>query len=200
MGFFVSHFLSLEQIKKLAVERKLQQSNYAGEIFATEFLLFAQNNDELINGANDKQSQANNANDNYSQANNPQNIGAKSQNNDDIYVVDVRTKAEWQFSGTAELGGLNAKLLCFEWVTYPDFAANPHFVEQVTNVIVNKKSAIFFLCKTGIRSYQAANILAEHGYENCFNITHGFEGAHNNNMQRGKVNGWKAEGLPWKQP
>ncbi len=119
--------------------------------------------------------------------------------NETAYVVDVRTKAEWQFSGIVDLTQVKAKLLCVEWVSYPDFNANPSFVEQVKREIIDKHAIILFLCKTGGRSQMAANKLAEAGYENCFNVTHGFEGDHNEQMQRGRINGWKAEGLPWKQ-
>ena len=115
------------------------------------------------------------------------------------YLLDVRTKAEWQFAGVADLQGLPAKLLCIEWVNYPDFAANPSFIQYVSNEIDSKNAVIFCLCKTGGRSHQAANKLAGLGYVNCFNITHGFEGDHNDAGQRGKINGWKAEGLLWKQ-
>jgi rhodanese-related sulfurtransferase len=119
--------------------------------------------------------------------------------NQPSYLLDVRTKAEWQFSGLADLKQVSAKLLCVEWLNYPDFVANPNFVQYVNNEIEAKDAVIFCLCKTGGRSHQAANKLTELGYANCFNITHGFEGDHNEAGQRGKVNGWKAEGLPWKQ-
>jgi rhodanese-related sulfurtransferase len=116
------------------------------------------------------------------------------------YLVDVRTSPEWKFTGTPALEETKGKLLTLSWVNYPDFAANPHFLAELKTEITTIDMPIFFLCKTGGRSFQAANKVAEMGYTSCFNITHGFEGDHNEAGQRGCVNGWKAEAIAWKQP
>lgn len=121
------------------------------------------------------------------------------QENDSV-VVDVRTNAEWKFVGTPDLNSTKSQLLCLEWLKYPDFEANSHFITDIMRLIQDENMPIFFLCKTGGRSAMAANAAAQFGYKNCFNIMHGFEGDHDGNLHRGFVNGWKAEGLPWKQP
>jgi rhodanese-related sulfurtransferase len=73
-------------------------------------------------------------------------------------------------------------------------------LQQIENEILDKNSQIFFMCKTGGRSLDAAIFATEiGGYKNCFNITNGFEGDANENNQRGKINGWKALNLPWLQ-
>jgi rhodanese-related sulfurtransferase len=115
------------------------------------------------------------------------------------YIVDVRTVPEWQFSGVPQMNGTEAQLATISWVRYPDFEANPAFVNEVQQAAPDTSLPIFFLCKTGGRSHQAANALAALGYMHSYNILNGFEGDMNEKRQRGTVNGWKAEGLPWTQ-
>ena len=115
------------------------------------------------------------------------------------YVMDVRTSAEWSFSGVPSLQGTQGNLACISWLRYPDFEANPAFRQEMEKHVTDAYIPVFFLCKTGGRSHQAANHAAAHGYPYSFNILHGFEGDHNAKGQRGQVNGWKAEGLPWTQ-
>jgi rhodanese-related sulfurtransferase len=63
----------------------------------------------------------------------------------------------------------------------------------------SKEAKLFFICRTGGRSDFAARLTSELGYTKCFNITSGFEGDLDSSHQRGKMSGWKAENLPWKQ-
>jgi rhodanese-related sulfurtransferase len=114
-------------------------------------------------------------------------------------VIDVRTAPEWSFSGVPDTHETHGTLACISWVRYPDFDANPAFAETLEHYAKDKNIPLFFLCKTGGRSHQAANKAAMLGYSYSFNLTHGFEGDANSAGQRGKVNGWKAEGLPWTQ-
>lgn len=114
-------------------------------------------------------------------------------------LVDVRTDAEWKFSGTPDLSATNKRPILLSWRYYPDFAANIHFISELSARVPDKETAIFFLCKTGGRSFEAANALASEGYTQCFNVTGGFEGESNAQGQRGRLNGWKAEELPWQQ-
>jgi hypothetical protein len=39
---------------------------------------------------------------------------------------------------------------------------------------------------------------AEDGYRLAFNIIEGFEGDKDDSERRGRVNGWRKAGLPWK--
>ena len=57
-------------------------------------------------------------------------------------------------------------------------------------------------CRSGGRSAMAANLLAQAGYKNVYNITDGIEGDTVNDPQslfngQRMVNGWKNSGLPW---
>jgi hypothetical protein len=41
--------------------------------------------------------------------------------------------------------------------------------------------------------------LTEAGFTCAYNIAGGFEGDPDTERHRGRVNGWKADGLPWRQ-
>lgn len=107
-------------------------------------------------------------------------------------LVDVRTHAEWQLVGAVP----GATLI--EWQHFPHMDRNTDFLAQLRNS-VGPQAIVLFLCRSGVRSHAAAELAAAHGYCECFNIQYGFEGDKDANQQRGKLNGWKAAGLPWGQ-
>lgn len=115
------------------------------------------------------------------------------------FLVDVRTQAEWAFTGVADLSSINKKTLLVSWLNYPNMQPNQNFVQQLTEKIPDKNSKIFFLCKTGGRSFDAAQNISQLGYTNCFNVINGYEGDLNEKNQRSSINGWRASGLPWHQ-
>lgn len=114
-------------------------------------------------------------------------------------VIDVRTQPEWQFVGVPNLASLKRKLITLSWRLYPDMDKNQSFLTEMDARSIDKETPIFMLCRTGVRSRDAAVAATKHGYKYCFNIAHGFEGDANKEGIRGDVNGWKAEGLPWQQ-
>jgi len=114
-------------------------------------------------------------------------------------LVDVRTQAEWSFAGVASLDSLNKTVKTVSWKFYPNFEVNARFVEQLEQAVADKNAPLYFLCKTGGRSTDAAIAATAAGYTHCYNIEGGFEGDINTNHQRGQVNGWKASRLPWQQ-
>ncbi len=114
-------------------------------------------------------------------------------------LVDVRTQAEWAFAGLPSLDSLGKTVKTISWKFYPNFDVNPRFIEQLEAAVPDKSAALYFLCKTGGRSTDAAIAATAAGYANCYNIEGGFEGDINSNHQRGQVNGWKASRLPWQQ-
>jgi rhodanese-related sulfurtransferase len=114
-------------------------------------------------------------------------------------LVDVRTQAEWAFSGVPSLDTINKTLKTISWKFYPQFNVNPEFVAQLEAAVPDKSTPLYFLCKTGGRSTDAAIAATAAGYAECYNIEGGFEGDINTNHQRGQVNGWKASRLPWQQ-
>lgn len=114
-------------------------------------------------------------------------------------LVDVRTQAEWSFAGVPSLDVLGKTVKTISWKFYPNFDVNPRFVEQLAAAVPDKSTPLYFLCKTGGRSADAALAATAAGYGQCYNIEGGFEGDINSNHQRGQVNGWKASRLPWQQ-
>ena len=105
-------------------------------------------------------------------------------------LVDVRTRAEWDWvgriPGTEEI----------EWMSYPGNHPNSHFLTQLKHQ-VDAEALVMFICRSGVRSHQAASLANEAGY-NAYNVLEGFEGDKDAHGQRGKVGGWRHAGLPWK--
>jgi len=85
--------------------------------------------------------------------------------------------------------------LSIQWKLYPNWSLNPRFLAEV-KACVEPTDLILLLCRSGIRSREAAELLAHEGLTNCFNILEGFEGDKNAASQR-IFAGWKARGLPW---
>ncbi len=114
-------------------------------------------------------------------------------------LVDVRSHAEWVFSGHPDLAEVGKRPVMVSWRLYPEFDLNPGFMSELTSMLPEKEAPVFLLCKTGGRSAEAAKALTQEGYGLCFNVVHGFEGDADASRRRGRVNGWKAEELPWVQ-
>lgn len=115
-------------------------------------------------------------------------------------LVDVRTVAEWNFVGLPDLATLGRTVHRIEWQMFPSGAQNPDFAAQASAALgADKDVAVFFLCRSGVRSRAAAMAMTAAGYTKCFNIAGGFEGDLDETRHRGKTNGWKAAGLPWVQ-
>ena len=114
------------------------------------------------------------------------------QENSEARLVDVRSKAEWSWVGRIP-GAVE-----IEWLVFPSMQANPDFLGHLS-LKVPKESPVMFICRSGVRSNQAAIAALESGYLNCFNVLEGFEGDKDSNGHRGVQGGWKAAGLPWVQ-
>jgi rhodanese-related sulfurtransferase len=114
-------------------------------------------------------------------------------------LVDVRTAAEWNYVGLPDLSSVNREVLCKEWQSYPGMDRNEEFLAEIEGIGIPKDAPIFLLCRSGVRSKNAAILLTAAGFETCFNVTAGFEGDKDDSGHRGKINGWKHAGLPWGQ-
>lgn len=142
----------------------------------------------------------------------------------DTYLVDVRTRAEYQFVGHP----IGAYLFPYQFLTdtfrksedeygYQFSAPNEEFVEQVSKVF-KKTDNLLILCRDGTRSALAAADLLKAGFKNIYDIQDGFEGSlfpsfedsnrHKYFRQLAKRNkitgfnqrrhdGWQWWGLPW---
>lgn len=127
------------------------------------------------------------------------------QDNPGTALVDVRTKAEWAFTGMPDLSGLGQSVIPVEWAVYPDMAPNMQFVDHLTQAVgADLPSHLLFICRSGARSMMAARLVAQNAAANgvalrCTNVAEGFEGDLDDEGHRGRVNGWKVHGLPWRQ-
>ena len=107
-------------------------------------------------------------------------------------IVDVRTRAEWDWVGRV------AGAVEIEWNQYPGGVRNPNFVAELKRQ-VDPEALVMFLCRSGVRSVAAATAATEAGYNSCFNILEGFEGDKDANGHRNNIGGWRKAGLPWIQ-
>jgi len=114
-------------------------------------------------------------------------------------LIDVRTRAEWNFVGVPDLAGVGKKPALVEWQMFPTMQPNPDFVSALAGGVANKDAPLLFLCRSGARSAAAAKAMTAAGYSACLNVSDGFEGPLNGEAKRGSSDGWKASGLPWRQ-
>jgi len=120
-------------------------------------------------------------------------------------VIDVRTPEEFMFVGHAEMAW-NIPLVAQSYEWDPEkrqFPMRPlaDFVSRVKQV-AKPDDTLLIMCRSGVRSARAVNLLAEAGFRNVYNITDGMEGdlvQDPNSVFYGQrlVNGWKNSGLPW---
>lgn len=142
----------------------------------------------------------------------------------DTYLIDVRTRAEYQLIGhpptaylfpylfwTNKLGKKEAG-----WI-YQFNNNNKSFVEEISKKF-QKTNNLLILCRDGTRSILAARELIKNGFKNIYNVKDGFEGPpfpyfgnenrHKFYRQLAKRNkipsynhrgfyGWQWWGLPW---
>jgi rhodanese-related sulfurtransferase len=107
-------------------------------------------------------------------------------------LIDVRTRAEWDFVGRVP-GSVP-----IEWQTYPNSQPNLVFLDEL-RVQTEKDAIVMFLCRSGARSHAAAAAASQIGYAHSYNILQGFEGDKDALGHRASVGGWQFAGLPWVQ-
>jgi rhodanese-related sulfurtransferase len=142
----------------------------------------------------------------------------------DTFLIDVRTREEYQFTGHPE----NAYLFPYMMMTgklvktddryeYQYNLKNSDFLAEI-NKVFKKTDNLLIICREGKRSAMAAKELAEDGFENVFDVEDGFEGRefpyfeepnqdkmYKNLARQNKINGyrqrrhygWQFWGLPW---
>lgn len=113
------------------------------------------------------------------------------QANPSAKLLDVRSHEELTLIGRVP-GAIEV-----EWKLYPEWSLNPRFLSDV-KARVAPSDLVLLLCRSGVRSREAAEFLTREGFRNSFNVLEGFEGDKNAAGQR-VVAGWKAHQLPWSQ-
>ena len=109
-----------------------------------------------------------------------------------LEIVDVRTRAEWTFVGHIP------QAFHIEWQSFPDGKLNINFLNQLQDVL-SKDRDIIFMCRSGVRSHDAAMSAKQAGFQKVFNMIEGFEGEMDEHGHRNSIGGWRAEGLSWNQ-
>jgi rhodanese-related sulfurtransferase len=118
-------------------------------------------------------------------------------------LVDVRTAAEWAYVGVPSLGTIGKSTILLEWDRFPSGELVPDFLGRLETALnkagVGKEAPLYFICRSGNRSRQAAIAATAAGYNRCFNIEFGFEGRLSPDRHRATPGSWKTSGLPWVQ-
>ncbi len=142
----------------------------------------------------------------------------------DTYIIDVRTRAEYQFVGHP----VGAYLFPYMFLTtafakeyglsgYQFNVRNSDFVNEISNIF-QKTNNLIVICRDGTRSASAAKALVKAGFKNVYDVMDGFEGAefpsfedadrhkfYRQLARRNKIygfnlrrhSGWQWWGLPW---
>ena len=102
----------------------------------------------------------------------------------DSYLIDTRSDVEWKSTGIPDLSSINKETNLINWGPVLDQT----FFEQYKKFLLtsfNQKDSLFFICRSGSRSFVAAKLAIEFGFKNSFNI---YEGFYNETDQNWKKN------------
>ncbi len=114
-------------------------------------------------------------------------------------LLDVRTTMEFEYIGHP-VGALHVPLMeAPAWNTDPDFCTKVREILHRSHDINPEDLTILTICRSGVRSETAAELLTAAGFKSVYNVIEGFEGDRNEKKHRGEINGWRFHGLPWEQ-
>jgi rhodanese-related sulfurtransferase len=125
--------------------------------------------------------------------------------NTNVYIVDVRTDAEWIWVGhpgpnnTGEGDCLDGKVVNIPvWLGRPgNWSVNKSFIEDVNEFFEDIEDPVLItMCLSGGRSKYAQGFLKEEGYVDVYNMLTGFQGSVDEYGYR-NVNGWVVVGHPY---
>lgn len=112
----------------------------------------------------------------------------------DALLIDVRMEIEYLYVGHPP----GARHIA--WYEYPQMRADPaRFAAQVLQEAGSVQRPVLLLCRSGARTLDAGRALEAAGFTQVFNVKHGFEGDLDAEFKRGRLNGWRHDGLPWEQ-
>jgi rhodanese-related sulfurtransferase len=117
------------------------------------------------------------------------------QSRPDALFVDVRMEIEYLYVGHPP------GVVHVPWYEYPQMQAHPaEFVRQVAREAGGDKARpVVLICRSGKRTVEAGEALEAAGFAEVVNVLHGFEGELDAEFKRGRLNGWRFDGLPWEQ-
>jgi rhodanese-related sulfurtransferase len=113
----------------------------------------------------------------------------------DALFVDVRMEIEYLYVGHPP------GVVHVPWYEYPQMQVDaPGFVAQVRREAGGDSARpVVLLCRSGKRTLEAGRALEAAGFTEVVNVVHGFEGELDEHFRRGRLNGWRHDGLPWEQ-
>jgi len=118
------------------------------------------------------------------------------ESNPDTVLIDVRTPAELSYVGQPDLAGIGKQVVVVPW--HPKLTG-----DQLGGLLfaagVEATDQLLFICRSGVRSLHAAKLATQVGFARSHNVIYGFEGNLDTSGHRGTLEGWKVDGLPWKQ-
>ena len=128
----------------------------------------------------------------------PKKAGERLEANTDAVLIDVRCEAENKFVGRP------IDAIFVPWVDEPEWEPNAdEFIAAVKRFLTEKdnilETEIILICRSGNRSTDAGLCLLNHGFTNVSHVVSGFEGDLDEEDQRGNLNGWRHDGMPWVQ-
>jgi len=125
----------------------------------------------------------------------PRQAHALLQSQPEALFVDVRMEIEYLYVGHPP------GVVHVPWYEYPEMQAHPErFVDQVQREAgADLARPVMLICRSGKRTVDAGLALEAAGFNEVVNVLHGFEGELDEHFQRGRVNGWRFDGLPWEQ-
>ena len=129
----------------------------------------------------------------------PQKAYTLLQTNSTAKLIDIRSSMEYLFVGHP-VGAVH-----IPWIDDPEWSINPNFVSEAIRLASKEDDArplenpLLLICRSGMRTLQAANVLIDAGFTQIIHINEGFEGNRDNNFQRSTIGGWRYHGLPWEQ-
>lgn len=109
--------------------------------------------------------------------------------------LDIRMELEYLYVGHPP------GVVHLAWYEYPEMQADAeHFVAQVRREVADRlDTPVVLICRSGQRTLNAGEALEAAGFTEVINVLHGFEGELDANFQRGRLSGWRFDGLPWEQ-
>ena len=112
----------------------------------------------------------------------------------DALFVDVRMEIEYLYVGHPP------GVVHIPWYEYPEMHVDAaKFAALVEREAGGKARPVVLLCRSGRRTVPAGEALEAAGFGAVVNVVHGFEGELDAHFQRGRLNGWRFDGLPWEQ-
>ena len=105
--------------------------------------------------------------------------------NEETILVDVRTETEWRTVGIPDTSQTGRAARFVSW-TDEHATANPYFADRTTEGL-DPDTPILLLCRSGVRSNAAAELLVSMGYTQAINVIGGFE------SPQDPAAGWKAQ-------